>query len=222
MEDRIRDAIQNWHVRYFKFDFMTWLDCASQNDFYQHHDAFLAMVDRLRRDFPDVTFQTDDTNDYRLFPFESTLRGPLWFQNGSPDPSTLLHNLWITSPYVPAYTIGQAALGGDQGGKMAWERFDVGTLMAAALPSHVTIWRDLRTIPAPVVSQVARWIADLDSAVFADREKAARQLERQGELAETQLRKALAGDPSPEVRRRLEGLLSKLLQGPAASGETPG
>ena len=159
VEDRIRDAIQNWHVRYFKFDFMTWLDCASQNDFYQHHDAFLAMVDRLRRDFPDVTFQTDDTNDYRLFPFESTLRGPLWFQNGSPDPSTLLHNLWITSPYVPAYTIGQAALGGDRGGKMAWERFDVGTLMAAALPSHVTIWRDLRTIPAPVVSQVARWIA---------------------------------------------------------------
>ena len=146
VESRIRDAIQNWGVRYFKFDFMVWLDCEGVNDLYQHHDAFVAMIDRLRHDFPGVTFQTDDTNDYRLFPFESTLRGPLWFQNGSPEPSELLHNLWILSPYVPAYTIGQAALGGDSGGKKAWERFPIGTLMAAALPSHLTFWRDLRTI----------------------------------------------------------------------------
>ena len=159
VESRIRNAIAHWGVRYFKFDFMTWLDCAGVNDFYEHHDAFVAMIDRLRHDFPGVTFQTDDTNDYRLFPFESTVRGPLWFQNGSPDPSGLLHNLWILSPYVPAYAIGQAALGGDSEGKRAWERFPVGTLMAAALPSHLTFWRDLRAIPKAVVNSVATWIA---------------------------------------------------------------
>ncbi len=159
VESRIRDAIEHWGVRYFKFDFMTWLDCAGVNDLYEHHDAFVAMIDRLRHDFPGVTIQTDDTNDYRLFPFESSVRGPLWFQNGSPDPSGLLHNLWILSPYVPAYTIGQAALGGDSGGKRAWQRFPVGTLMAAALPSRLTFWRDPRSIPKAVVNAVARWVA---------------------------------------------------------------
>jgi hypothetical protein len=58
--------------------------------------------------------------------------------------------------------------------------------------------------------QLARWIADLDSVAFADRERATRELERQAEVAEPLLRKALAGDPSPEVRRRIGALLGKL------------
>ena len=154
VESRIEDAIDHWGVRYFKFDFMLWLDCAGQNDLYQDHDAFVAMIDRLRRAHPDVTFQIDETNDYRMFPFESTLRGPTWFQNGSPDPPALLHNLWILSPYVPAFAIGQEVLGGNQ----PWKRFDVNTLMAAALPSHITFWRDLRDLPDAVIQTAASWI----------------------------------------------------------------
>ena len=78
------------------------------------------MLDRLQRDHPDVTFQIDETNDYRLFPFESVARGPSWFQNGSPEPDQLLHNLWNLSPYVPAFSLGQHFLGGS-----AWERHPV-------------------------------------------------------------------------------------------------
>ena len=58
----------------------------------------MAMLDRLQRDHPGVTFQIDETNDYRLFPFESVSRAPSWFQNGSPAPDHLLHNLWNLSP----------------------------------------------------------------------------------------------------------------------------
>ena len=54
IESRLRDAIDHWAVHYFKFDFMVWLDCAGQNDLYEQHDAFLAMLDRLRRDHSDV------------------------------------------------------------------------------------------------------------------------------------------------------------------------
>ena len=86
VESRIRRAIEQWGVEYFKFDFLVWLDCAGNGDIYSYKDAFVAMLDRLRRDHPEVTFQIDETNDYRLFPFESVARGPSWFQNGSPEP----------------------------------------------------------------------------------------------------------------------------------------
>ena len=153
IESRIRAAIDQWRARYFKFDFMVWLDCAGQNDLYQQHEEFIAMLDRLRRDHPEVVLETDETNDYRLFPFESTMRGPTWFQNGYPDVAHLLHNLWLLGPYVQSYTIGQHALGGD-----SWKESDVDTLMAAALPTAITFWTDLRKLPSSVVDTAARWI----------------------------------------------------------------
>ena len=85
VEARLTDAIENWGVRYFKWDFMAWLDCAGQGDIYTFREALLAMLDRLQAKYPDVTFQIDETNDYRLFPYESVARGPSWFQNGSPE-----------------------------------------------------------------------------------------------------------------------------------------
>jgi hypothetical protein len=154
VESRIRDAIDHWGVTYFKFDFMVWLDCAGQGDLYDYEDAFVAMIDRLRRDHPDVTFQIDDTNDYRLFPFASVTRGPVWFQNGRPDPGRLLHNLWILAPYVPGFAVGQHMLGGD-----TLKHFPVATLMAAALPSHMTYIDDLRTLAPAVVDEAAQWIS---------------------------------------------------------------
>ncbi|MDX6666347.1 MAG: alpha-galactosidase, partial [Solirubrobacteraceae bacterium] len=32
LESRLRDAIANWHVKLFKFDFLVWADCAGSND----------------------------------------------------------------------------------------------------------------------------------------------------------------------------------------------
>jgi hypothetical protein len=153
LENRIRDAIEHWGVRYFKFDFLVWLDCAGQGDFYDYQDRFVALLDRLRADYPHVTFQIDETNDYRLFPFLSVARGPSWFQNGSPEPDRLLHNLWNLSPYVPAWSLGQHFLGGNQ-----FRRYPVDTLMAAALPSHMTYFSDLASLPNDVVDRARVWI----------------------------------------------------------------
>jgi hypothetical protein len=125
VEARLTDAIENWGVRYFKWDFMAWLDCAGQ----------------------------DEINDFRLFPYESAARGPSWFQNGSPEYHQLLHNIWNLSPYVPAWSLGQHFLGGK-----AWEKHPVATLMAAALPSHLTFFSDLRELPDAVIEQARPWL----------------------------------------------------------------
>jgi hypothetical protein len=53
-------------------------------------------------------------------------------------------------------------------------------------------------------------LADLDSKRFEVRERASRELERFGEIAEPSLRKMLVGKPSLEVRRRVESLLDRL------------
>jgi hypothetical protein len=154
VESRIREAITEWGVEYFKFDFLVWLDCAGDGDVYTYREAFVAMLDRLIRDHPRVTFQIDETNDYRLFPFESLARGPSWFQNGTPPPERLLHNIWNLSPWVPSFSLGQHFLGG-----RAWEEQPVDTLMAAALLSHMTFFSDLRELPEQVVDRAAPWIA---------------------------------------------------------------
>ncbi len=153
VEQRLTDAIENWGVRYFKWDFIVWLDCAGQGDIYTFREELLAMLDRLQAKYPDVTFQIDETNDYRLFPYESVARGPSWFQNGSPEYHLLLHNIWNLSPYVPAWSLGQHFLGGK-----AWEKHPVGTLMAAALPSHLTFFSDLREVPDAVIEEARPWL----------------------------------------------------------------
>ncbi len=152
VEARIRDLIERSGVEYFKFDFLVWLDCAGQGTMQDHQDAFTAMLDRLRADHPEVTFQVDETNDYRMFPYGSVTRGPSWFQNGTPEPDRLLHNLWDLSSFVPTESLGQHFLGGKQ-----YERYPVPTLMAAALLSHPTFFSDLRSLPASVVEQARPW-----------------------------------------------------------------
>ena len=51
---------------------------------------------------------------------------------------------------------------------------------------------------------------DLDSDRYVTRERATRELEKLGELAEPALRSALNRQPSLETRQRLESLLQKL------------
>jgi hypothetical protein len=61
-------------------------------------------------------------------------------------------------------------------------------------------------------------IADLDSDRFAVRQRASGELEQLGELAGPAMHRALAGEPSPEARRRLRRLVQKL-GGPITSPE---
>ncbi len=63
---------------------------------------------------------------------------------------------------------------------------------------------------APPTERVRRLLKDLDSADFAKREAASRELAKLGERAESALREALGGKPSLELRRRIEHLLSLL------------
>jgi hypothetical protein len=68
----------------------------------------------------------------------------------------------------------------------------------------------LKPISNTNAERIAQLITDLEAEQFADRQRAVRALEKLGELAEPALRKVLEGQPSPEVQRQAERLLSKL------------
>jgi RNA polymerase sigma factor (sigma-70 family) len=82
------------------------------------------------------------------------------------------------------------------------------TLTAVAGPS-VRFFQD-RLRPAKADRRIEQLLADLDSENFQVRTGATAQLKDLGESAESALRRVLAGDPSPEVRRRVEQLLNAL------------
>jgi RNA polymerase sigma factor (sigma-70 family) len=64
--------------------------------------------------------------------------------------------------------------------------------------------------PPPDPQRLSQLIADLASTTFAVRQKATEELEKVAKAAEAALGKALAQNPSLEVRRRLERLLERL------------
>ncbi len=64
--------------------------------------------------------------------------------------------------------------------------------------------------PAVDAEKVARLIAALDADNFEEREKAGKELASLGRTAEAPLRKALAGGPPAEAKRRIEELLDRL------------
>jgi WD40 repeat protein len=66
---------------------------------------------------------------------------------------------------------------------------------------------------------VAALVADLQSGEFAVRQKAEARLEVLGELAEPELRKALAGDPGADLRQRLGRLLRRVGTGQDPSAD---
>ncbi len=76
----------------------------------------------------------------------------------------------------------------------------------------------LRPVAPQDAARVARLLAELGSANFNERTRAAAELERLGELAETPLRRLLAAKPPLEVARRVEGLLARL-DGPLTDPE---
>jgi len=68
----------------------------------------------------------------------------------------------------------------------------------------------LQPVSPADAKRVSRLIDGLDNDMFSVREKASADLVQLGELAEPALRRALAGNPSLESRRRLETVLAKL------------
>jgi RNA polymerase sigma factor (sigma-70 family) len=83
------------------------------------------------------------------------------------------------------------------------------TLAAAPASSMEYFKQHLRPVKPADPGRVARLLADLDSGQFETREKAVQELEKLGPSAATELRKALAGEPTLEVKRRIERLLEK-------------
>jgi hypothetical protein len=90
----------------------------------------------------------------------------------------------------------------------------------AASPAEVIphLRKELRPVLADE-KRLAGLIADLDNEHFAVRDNAAKNLEHLGEVAIGACQKALQGQPSAEVRRRLESFLEK--QAKSASEPSP-
>lgn len=83
--------------------------------------------------------------------------------------------------------------------------------LAAAPPRTLPLFKErLASIDELIKPKVARWIAELDDDSFKIREKATRELARTGQDAADALRHALDNNPSPEAKRRIEDLLSRL------------
>jgi WD40 repeat protein len=82
-------------------------------------------------------------------------------------------------------------------------------LAAAPGPVLPQLRKQLRPVPAVDADRLRRLLAELDHDRFEVRSQATQELEQLGELAEEAVRKALAGQPSAEARRRLEALVEK-------------
>lgn len=149
--------IKDYDVREFKFDFMAWLDCGT-HDYADYEDAFVSLVRRMEAAHPTVTFELDETNDQRSWPFESEALGPSWFDNshnhGVDHVSQLLHDLWEAAPWMPTQTLG---LGSYDSDALA-EGLTPNYLMPLALLSHLTFWTDFTLLTKAQRRQTAWWI----------------------------------------------------------------
>jgi WD40 repeat protein len=85
---------------------------------------------------------------------------------------------------------------------------------AIALP---LLTKHLQPGPSPDPKELAALVEDLDSPMFATREKACRRVEELGEGARSFLERVKGAKVSLEVRRRVEGLLERL-EFPSAGG----
>jgi WD40 repeat protein len=70
----------------------------------------------------------------------------------------------------------------------------------------------LRPVRPVAATRLADLIADLDNDQFRTREEAGREIQQLGEQAAAACRAALAGRPSPEMRRRLQALVERQAQ----------
>jgi hypothetical protein len=152
-------------VREFKFDFMAWVDCVSSDpagvhDYADYEQAFVDIVRRMQDRHPTVTFELDETNDQRSWPFESVALGPSWFDNGHLHGSTevekLLHDVWTAAPWVPAWSLGVGMYDGTLEAPYDGVR-GVDFLAPLALLTKITTWTDLTGLTPAQVEETAWW-----------------------------------------------------------------
>jgi hypothetical protein len=162
-------------VAEFKFDFMAWVDCGD-HDYADYEDAFVSLLRRMEQRHPDVTFELDETNDQRAWPFESAAIGPSWFDNGHLHGSTavakLLHDAWSAAPWVPPATVGLGVYDGTLTGPYSGVA-GVDALFPLAMLTHATFWADVTLLSDAQRAETAWWIgwyqshrAELGPAVY--------------------------------------------------------
>jgi WD40 repeat protein len=95
----------------------------------------------------------------------------------------------------------------------------LGRLMSSPREGVAFLGKQLQSMKPPDARRIERLIAELDDERFPAREQAAKELEALAEYTAPALRKALAGKPALEVRRRLGALLDRL-EGARPSAET--
>lgn len=95
----------------------------------------------------------------------------------------------------------------------------MGRLIASSAPSVAFLEKNLLAIKPVDATRIVRLIAELDDEQFPVREQAMKELAPLADRVAPALRKALAGKPSLEVRRRLLALLNRL-EGASPSAAT--
>jgi WD40 repeat protein len=128
--------------------------------------------------------------------------GLVWDLSPALTPARLLSE----SPGEQSLAAWWADLAGEDAGRAyaaVWRLTEAGEAAVPFLARH------LRPTSAADPKKVRQLIEDLDSDAFDVRERASRQLAELGSAAEPALRQALGKDPSAEVKRRLEALLSR-------------
>jgi hypothetical protein len=154
--DRLVEA---YDVREFKFDFQSWVDCGS-HDYNDYEDAFVGFVHALQVRHPEVTFELDETNDQRAWPFESAAIGPSWFDNGhlhgSGPAAKLLHDMWTAAPWLPTSGIGVGAFDSVLPNGCAGP-CTASYLAPLMLLGHVTFWTDTTKISDTDAAEISWW-----------------------------------------------------------------
>jgi WD40 repeat protein len=100
------------------------------------------------------------------------------------------------------------ALSGDDA-KKAYEA--IRALAAAPAQALPLVREQIKAVPPLDPKKMAQLMADLDSNQFGARQRATEELEKLAELAEPDLRKVIKGQPSLELRMRVERLLERLV-----------
>lgn len=137
-----------------------------------------------------------------------------WLTSGSWDTTALVWDIADLGQQRPQTLQPQRldALWGDLSNVEASKAYEaVCTLVAFPDQSAPFMGKRLGAAALSIDSeQLRRLIANLDDDKFSVREQATQEIEKLGTGAKPALRKALGGNPSPDARERLQGLLAKL------------
>ena len=106
---------------------------------------------------PDVTFELDETNDQRLWPFRSAAIGASWFDNmhshGIAPTTQLLRDVWSAAPWLAPSSIGFGTYDSDM-----LNSYGPDFLMPLAALSHVTFWTDFTKLRGDQQAATSWWL----------------------------------------------------------------